>query len=223
MGTVANDRTVHRALADASRSRLLELLEDATRAADVAELSARLGLHPNTVRSHLDVLERAGLVERRLGEPNGRGRPPFRFAAVSPEVEEQRAAEHELLAAALAGALDGIADGPALAEAAGRGWGRYLVERLPPSEQPTYEASVGRAVGLLASRGFVPEVEGACIRMHRCPFRELAERHPELVCALHRGLLNGALEEVDAPVRVRELEPFVDGGACEARLEPMPG
>ena len=29
-----------------------------------------------------------------------------------------------------------------------------------------------------------------------CPFRELAEEHPELVCALHRGLVEGFVEAV---------------------------
>jgi len=29
-----------------------------------------------------------------------------------------------------------------------------------------------------------------------CPFRELAEEHPDLVCALHRGLVEGFVDAV---------------------------
>ena len=218
MATVETARDVHRALGDPTRSRLLELLDTAPDGLSVADLARRLGLHANTVRSHLEVLERVELVGRRSAEPNGPGRPAGRFVALPAGRDERRADEHELLAGALAGALDGVADGPALAEAAGRGWGRYLVERLPPDAPD--EDRVGRATDLLARRGFAPVLDGARIHMHRCPFRELAERHPDVVCALHRGLLNGALEEVDAAVRVRELVPFAADGTCHARLEP---
>ena len=45
--------------------------------------------------------------------------------------------------------------------------------------------------------GFDPVVDGtddgetAVIAFTHCPFRELAEQHPELVCALHRGMVEG--------------------------------
>jgi predicted ArsR family transcriptional regulator len=55
--------------------------------------------------------------------------------------------------------------------------------------------------------------------MRRCPFRDLAARYPDVVCAFHRGLLQGALAALDAPVRVASLEPWAsEQGACVARL-----
>jgi len=208
------DRTArHHALAEPHRARLLELLERAEDGLAVDALAAAVELHPNTVRSHLEVLVAAGLAaaaDERSGRP---GRPRRIFHAVATDE-----GEHELLAAALTGSLARAADGPALAEATGREWGRYLVERLPPGTEPTEEACVERLSALLSARGFRPRVEPGRILMRRCPFRRLAERHPEVVCGLHRGRLDGAPEQLGAPVSVERLTPFVDAEHCEARL-----
>ena len=37
---------------------------------------------------------------------------------------------------------------------------------------------------------------GATVAFTHCPFRDLAETHPELVCSLHRGLVEGFVAEV---------------------------
>lgn len=206
--------SVHRALAEPSRARLLDLVEAG--ASTVAELAQRSGLHPNTIRAHLDVLLDAGLVTAGVASTGRPGRPSRRFRAVP----RGRTAEHELLAAALAGSLDPLPDGPELAEASGRSWGRFLVERLPPTEPATEASCVARVCELLAERAFAPEAAGRTIRMRACPFRELAERYPRVVCALHRGILDGALDELGAPVRVAELRPWVEPEVCEARLGP---
>ena len=53
--------------------------------------------------------------------------------------------------------------------------------------------------------------------MHRCPFRDLAEEHGDVVCSVHLGLIRGALA-VGAPVTATRLEPFVEPSLCRARL-----
>jgi predicted ArsR family transcriptional regulator len=54
--------------------------------------------------------------------------------------------------------------------------------------------------GELERLGFVPaaEVDGddVTISFLHCPFRELAEAYPELVCNLHRGLCSGVVDGV---------------------------
>ena len=46
--------------------------------------------------------------------------------------------------------------------------------------------------------GFDPpsagDEEAATIAFAHCPFRELAEAHPDLVCCLHRGLVEGFVD-----------------------------
>jgi predicted ArsR family transcriptional regulator len=208
---------VHRALGDPSRTRLLELLREAAEPLSTDELAERTGLHANTVRGHLDVLEEANLVISTRETRDRPGRPRRLFGAVA---ERQR--EHELLAGALAASLDDVPDGPARAYESGRTWGKYLVERLAPGEPRDDAACIERVTRLLAERGFAPEVRGRTICMRSCPFAELAARHTRVVCALHHGLLDGALEELEAPVRVGRLTPWVEPSLCEAELERLP-
>ena len=50
----------------------------------------------------------------------------------------------------------------------------------------------------LATLGFDPAIvaddDGVTIGFTRCPFEELARANPELVCSLHRGLVEGFVE-----------------------------
>jgi predicted ArsR family transcriptional regulator len=75
---------------------------------------------------------------------------------------------------------------------------------------------------VLTDAGFAPDddAEGTApqIKLRHCPFREIAEQHPEVVCSLHLGLMQGALAEVNAPVTAERLEPFVRPSLCVAHL-----
>lgn len=204
----------HRALADPSRARLLEHLRALERPRSAQELGADLGLHPNTVRAHLLVLEEAALVVSASESGGRRGRPRRLFAAVPAEAEQ----EHSLLASALASALEPLPDGVNIARSAGLSWGHVLVDRLEPGHLPDGDACVERVATLLRRRGFAPETAPGAIVMHRCPFRELAERYPRSVCSLHAGLIDGALAELGAPVVLAKLEPWATPATCVARL-----
>jgi predicted ArsR family transcriptional regulator len=204
----------HRALSDPSRARLLERLRDVEAPQPVDALAAHLDLHPNTVRAHLDLLEDAGLVVATVERRSRPGRPRRLFAAVPEEAEQ----EHALLAAALASALEPLPDGAEIAASAGRSWGRVLVERLEPGREPGEQACVDRIATLLRRRGFAPAAAPGRLVMHRCPFRELAERYPGVVCALHAGLIDGALEELRAPVRLDGLDAWETPTTCVARF-----
>src|SRR2546430_11673871 len=59
---------LHRALSDPSRVQILEVVREAEAPVDARELGTRVGLHVNTVRSHLHVLAEAGLVSARREE-----------------------------------------------------------------------------------------------------------------------------------------------------------
>ena len=54
--------------------------------------------------------------------------------------------------------------------------------------------------------------------MHRCPFHDLAEANPRIVCAVHRGLIEGALTELGSGLSVEALEIFPRPNVCVARL-----
>jgi predicted ArsR family transcriptional regulator len=204
----------HRALADPSRARLLESLRSSEQPRSVDELAADLGLHPNTVRAHLLVLEESELVVSSSEHAGRPGRPRRLFAAVPEEAE----VEHALLASALASSLEPLPNGADVAESAGRSWGGVLVERLEPGRVPDESVCVERVATLLRRRGFAPEQDAAGLVMRRCPFRDLAERYPRVICSFHAGLIDGALAELDAPVSLEDLEPWVSPTTCMARF-----
>jgi predicted ArsR family transcriptional regulator len=171
------------------------------------------------VRWHLRILENAGLVEAATAPHGGRGRPPAVYRALP---RAAAADDYRLVATILAASLDADDDGARRAEAAGREWGRFLVERPAPFARPDGSAAVEQIVDVLDRNGFAPERddERGFIYMHRCPFLELAKEHPRIVCNLHLGLIRGALAELRSPVQAEALEPFVTAGRCTARLAP---
>jgi len=210
----------HRALADERRARIVKELQAAGRGLDTRELAAALSVHPNTVRWHLGILRDAGIINARPAPRAAPGRPRILYtlaatgAARAPD-------EHRLLATMLAGALSRVGDAPARAEDAGRAWGQHLLAREPLAA-PRGDAAVPEVVGLLEQQGFSPEAKGCEIHMRSCPFHDLAESHPEVVCAVHKGLISGGLAVLGSDLEVESLEVFVEPDLCVARLRARP-
>jgi len=73
-------------------------------------------------------------------------------------------------------------------------------------------------IDLLAELGFGPDPSGDDIALRTCPLLELAEEMPEVICQVHRGLVEGALDHYGAPSDGVELVPFAEVGACRLRL-----
>jgi len=213
------------------RLSVLDAVRDAGAPVGITELAERLGVHPNTVRFHLDALVAQGRVERTVEQPSGPGRPRT-VHTVRQGMDRGGARHYRLLARMLVSRLasTGPAD-QAAAEAtdAGRAWGRDLVERFPPSHRPTARESVERVAAMLDDLGFAPRLDGdgdgdadgpAAIRLRHCPFLELAEEYGRVVCPLHLGLMQGAFAELGAPVAAHRLEPFAEPDTCVAHLAP---
>jgi predicted ArsR family transcriptional regulator len=186
---------------------------------DADELGRRVGIHPNTVRFHVAQLRDAGVVASRPAERGTPGRPRILYS-LETSATHDRVQEHRLLATMLTGAVAGVEDGAERAEAAGRAWGRYLVRRPPPLTRTSDEEAQAEIVGLLAAEGFEPESAPGEIRMRRCPFHELAETHPQVICAAHRGLIAGGLEELRAGLELERIEVFPEPDLCIAHLGP---
>src|SRR5207244_4264310 len=72
----ARSPEIHKALADDTRFRLYRYVPLVARPVSVTEMSARLALHPNTIRPHLRRLEEAGLVTHAIRK--GRSAGPSR-------------------------------------------------------------------------------------------------------------------------------------------------
>lgn len=204
----------------ARRAQVLAHLRDATTPRSAADVAAATGLHINTARFHLDGLVSDGLADRAAEERDVPGRPRVLYAA---RAVSSGTRSFGLLAEMLTGLVASMAGAAPAATDAGRAWGRHLVERPAPSEQVDADEATARLNRVLDSIGFEPEVgptreDVTEIRLRHCPFREVAERHTDVVCAIHLGLMRGALEELRAPVEAESLEPFVTPNVCIARL-----
>lgn len=212
------DDVTYGALAVASRRHLLDVLRASPQPLDVKELAEATELHANTVRFHLNVLINAGYVARRGGRRSGPGRPGTVYTAATPQVDE---GGYRLLAEMLAGHLDETGGGE-VAQRAGRRWVGRAGSPGTANETSPIERATGRAVALFTELGFdpVPEQAGAGtrVRLRACPFIDVARRHPDIVCGLHRGLLRGATEAVAGDAVAAELYPFAEPGVCTAEL-----
>jgi predicted ArsR family transcriptional regulator len=217
----AFDPRTYRALAGRSRWRVLEHLRASGAPLSATEVAGALGLHANTVRLHLDQLTEAGLVARQRDARGGPGRPRLLFTAGPPEAAPPTEQDdgYRGLAAVLAARLEEVSAAPADdARGAGRSWARSLAG---PAAAPVAAAeATARLIATLDELGFAPvaTADGSQIDLHRCPFQQVAERHADVVCGVHLGLMQGLLDDLAAPVHAARLEPFVAPGLCRAHL-----
>ena len=214
----------HQVLASASRMAVLDLLRSQAQPLGVGEIAQRIGLHQNTVRFHLDLLVDAGYAIRRSEAPHGPGRPRVVYEATAAPGGERN---YRLLAEVLAQHL--LATSERSGEAAisaGRTWARLTKrqqhggEGAPTAAPISEEAAIAEIVRMLGDIGFAPEVtsDRTAINLRRCPFRELAESNPEVVCGAHLGMIQGALAEMGAPISATRLLPLVQPNLCIATL-----
>lgn len=194
------------------RRDVLRVLKAAAAPMSIAAIADELGVHPNTVRFHLDSLLGDGRVEQVMPERKGPGRPALLFRATR-QMDRGGPRRYRLLAEILAMGLTADGDAPGRALAAGRAWGRQLAPRGRARE------SVDHLVDVLDELGFAPERRGRKqIGLRHCPFLELAEARESVVCPIHLGLMQGALENWSAPVTVERLDAFAEPDLCLAHL-----
>lgn len=205
------------------RDLILQMLRDSGRPRSIAEIADEMAVHPNTIRFHLDALVRAQRVEQLIGDTAGPGRPPVLFRA-SRRMDPAGPTNYRLVADILSNHFASSTDDPAAAAAElGRSWGPSLVEQRPRRALSKTQ-SVVQLVDVLDDLGFKPEPSSGrratAIRLRHCPFHDLVDTHGEMICALHLGLMQGALTEMRGPVTVDRLDPLVEPDLCVAHLAP---
>lgn len=207
----------------ASRAALLDMLVAQPEPTTLAALVSATGLHANTLREHLEALERDGYVTRRRAAPEGRGRPAWLYQA---REQGTGTSEYAGLAAALAATLRRTSSDPTGdALAAGSDWGHTLAVEHGRPDRATEAAARREVVALLDDIGFAPEADerNTVVRLTRCPLLEAAHKNPDIVCSVHLGLVRGALEEYGGDPEGTDLLPFAEPGACRLHLGGTPG
>jgi predicted ArsR family transcriptional regulator len=186
---------VLKALGDETRFSMYQELSGSTSPLGANELAERLGLHANTVRLHLERLREAGLVDVEAVHRGTVGRPQhvYFLAPGAPGLGFDPPS-YTLLAGLLASLAERVGAEAEDATAAGRAFGEEAGRRTRA------RSCVKALAGEMQRLAFDPAIEshGATtdIAFLHCPFRELAEAYPELVCNLHRGICEGVTNAV---------------------------
>lgn len=218
-----------RILASTSRVEIMHVLQDRG-PSTIDVLVDATDLHPNTVREHLARLIEGDLVRSEPEKRTTRGRPRMTYRATSSadirnDPEAASILERSIAQAALTEALvrgfsrDGAAD---RAREAGREVGRGLGQSGDAPEPDSRDRELLALSAHLDSFGFDPELERENLTYHlwRCPFKEMAQERPDVVCAVHAGLAQGVLDQAGGSLGVAELTPFVGPSHCTLRLIP---
>lgn len=206
-----------KALGDNTRYAIYLELARAPSPLSTADVADRLGLHVNTVRPHLERMREVGLLEIEAVASGGVGRPQHRYSlaedapSLGLEPSPWPTMARVLLEAAAVGGLGG-----AELAGAGRGEGHAAAQRR------SVDADVVVALEAEQARlGFDPAVvlddDGATMAFTHCPFRALADEHPDLVCSLHGGLVDGFVAAFEG-ARVTRFHPLADRTPCQVEL-----
>jgi predicted ArsR family transcriptional regulator len=220
---------VFKALGDDTRFAIYQELAQSPAPCSASELAERLGLHPNTVRPHLDRMREAGLVEVEPIHRGTVGRPQLRYSLApgAPGLGFDPPA-HTLLAGLLAALSEQLGGDRLDAANLGRRWGTEARGR-----RQSGRGCLAALVAELDRLGFDPvesELGGSGdgdtrrvrVDFLHCPFRELAEAYPDLVCNLHRGIVEGVVANGARPTQpvgmVEDFRTLVDRDPCNVTV-----
>lgn len=165
--------------------------------ASVNELAEALDLTDNAIRSHLNTLERDGLVAPAGKRPAVR--KPETLYALTPDADQLFPQAYHLLLNRL---LDALARRmtPEEVERMLREVGRDLgTAQMPSPADATLRERVERATEVLKGIGGLADIEedgGIIIQGYSCPLSAAVEHHPD-VCKIAESLL---AEVIQAPV-----------------------
>ena len=206
-----------------ARAAVLARLRQLDGTLSVEQLTAQTGQHANTVREHLEALVGDGHATKTAAPREGRGRPAWLYEAADAPAGP---VGYTALAAALASHIAVNSANPeAEGEAAGRAWARAL-----PSTGPVNPAHGGAGAAGKAARGRVLAALGQAgfgvqgnrditeLTLTTCPIVEAARDNPEVVCAVHLGLVKELLAGSGLPERDVVLVPFAGPGLCSLHL-----
>jgi predicted ArsR family transcriptional regulator len=217
MGANQSGLTAVSSLEDPVRARLYEIVSASPEPTGRDEAAAAAGIGRPLAAYHLDRLVDLGLLTASYERPAGRtgpgaGRPAKLYSRSGQEFAVTvPPREYELAARLLAVAVDGDTAGCSRAtlQHAARRYGASLASRSQPAVSP------GQAVQTtLAGHGFEPwRDEAGAIRLRNCPFHQLVELHPQLICGMSLALIDGLIDGLGAPAMHAALDP-AKGQCC---------
>jgi len=189
------------ALGDPTRRAIYLTVRESEEPITAARISALFGIHPNVARHHLDRLMADGYLRvgtRPDSRPAGVGRPPRVFEATDTDVSiAYPARRHDLLAELLVRVVERLdpEKGPRVAEEVGRAYGEELAAAVGLPGEKGLTPALDAVARALTGVGFDFTADAAQGRLlsGACPFGRTATDHPEVVCRLDLGIVQGLM------------------------------
>jgi predicted ArsR family transcriptional regulator len=216
-----------KALGDNTRYAIYLELARAAAPLATADVAESLGLHPNTVRPHLERMREVGLLVVESDPRGGPGRPQHRYSLApdSPGLGLEPPS-FPIIARMLLRLAGATGAGAEEALDAGREQGR--ADAAPLAGHRCLAAVEARMAELGFDPAVATEEDVATVAFAHCPFRDLAEQRPDLICNLHRGLVEGLVAGIGGAT-VEGFGTLVDRSSCRVDLrlddeaeEPVP-
>ncbi|MDO5663530.1 MAG: hypothetical protein Q4G40_12605, partial [Brachybacterium sp.] len=165
----------------------------------------------NATRRHLDALVADGMAMVDRIPSTGPGRPAQGWTLTREGrravAGDSSAAAHAELIDAVAASLSASPDAAEEARSIGLSWGARHRQAGASME------------GVLTQLGFSPEHDAErrdTTRLLTCPILDAAQANPDVICGIHRGLIEGLTDRTDGV----QLLPFAEPGACIVRVRP---
>lgn len=199
---------VQRTLSSYSRVQILYALQQSSELT-IDKLSEICDLHPNTVREHVHRLIDDGFVLSRNELRDQRGRPRVVYRAA-----RGTESHHNMVLAAKT----------RLAHERSEVFRRVLPDMPQPESEKALVRQLDALDDHLDQAGFDPVTDQSnrCVDLTRCPFADMVDAHPQVVCSVHFELIKTVLAQVGGPVSARELLPFVQADRCRVSLDFAP-
>jgi predicted ArsR family transcriptional regulator len=186
-------------LGDPTRRAIYLTVRESEEPITAARISELFGIHPNVARHHLDRLVAAGYLRvgaRPSSAPAGVGRPPRVFEATDADVSvAYPARRHDLLAELLVRVVERLdpEEGPRIAEEVGREYGEELAAAVGLPNEKGFAPALAAVARALTGVGFdfTPDAAQRRLISGACPFGRTATDHPEVVCRLDLGIVQG--------------------------------
>lgn len=191
-------------LGDPTRRSIYLTVRESPEPMTAAQVAAKFEIHANVARHHLDRLADEGYLEVTRRRPDGKkgpgaGRPAKCYTSTDKEIELQfPARRYDLLADLLVRVVQRLAPDQASSIAAevGREYGMELAGTLDLPEAAEFNDILSTVRQAMINVGFSVETNTTDRQLltSHCPFGRTAFDHPEVVCSLDRGIINGLME-----------------------------
>lgn len=191
----------YRGLSQPSRLRIMhELLVRPGQS--LTDLATVTGLHENTLRDHLRVLEAEGFVVRRTEHRGKRGRPRDIFDPSGPDTPSPVTAQRVETAKRHGDLMRSVVLQTTAAD-----------ETVAHQFDALYEH--------LDDVGLDPQLdeETLTVDLSPCAFHDLVDDRMAMLCHVHAELIRGVLQQAGGPLEVNRLLPLVTPHRCHLALK----